>query len=422
MVNVETSFGKSVLIATIGHYEMMIGGGSQNKVFVLVTNNCLEEEQSKLYCPLTKNYSKDSRFTNKPGIFYVQYEEFFQGLKMLKDEYAGRVAEFRNILVLIDEADLFAKELRLKFKSEGSRLSLFDPIATMREMRLVMVSGTYSGQTGIEELKSAFGVEVLATQENNQLSSFDDCRIFDVRRKKQDVDVRRVFNIKKDRLVLIELAINFAIEMSRTQPVIVMLLNEIECSDASKKLMKIIGEKAYEERALNFSWEENKFKNKCRIKNDFVNIDVKPIIFSTWRFSYGQDFPNYNLERNHVLITYQPKTMSELIQIAGRSNRFDLKSLPLVTVMYDEGEDRLTFSGLVDQLQLNERDQSKLLPTNYPDLIARLRVYIAGLNSNTNNYGGSKGFLKWRKALDEIISSANNRDKWEDVLKPLEKI
>lgn len=174
---------------------------------------------------------------------------------MLKDEYSGRVSEFRNILVLIDEADLFAKELDLDFRNEAKRLTLFDPIAVLKEMRLVMVSGTFSGQTGIEELKSAFGVEVLATQENVQTSSYDECEIHDVRHKK--LEVKRVHNIKKDRVIMIHLSVEFAIEKSQTQPVIVMFLNEHECNEATKRLIEIIGQEEYEKRGLNFSWEQN---------------------------------------------------------------------------------------------------------------------------------------------------------------------
>lgn len=45
---------------------------------------------------------------------------------------------------------------------------------------------------------------------------------------------------------------------------------------------------------------------KCRKKNNFVEIDVKPIVFTTLKFSYGHDFVNYNLERNLVIISFMP--------------------------------------------------------------------------------------------------------------------
>lgn len=53
LIKVGTSFGKTVLLGSMAHYEL-VESGMANKIFVLVMNSCLEKEQKEHYCPLAK--------------------------------------------------------------------------------------------------------------------------------------------------------------------------------------------------------------------------------------------------------------------------------------------------------------------------------------------------------------------------------
>ena len=117
-------------------------------------------------------------------------------------------------------------------------------------------------------------------------------------------------------------------ETSRT-PVILVLINTKECEFVHQTLIAQEWFEFNKDHLMNFSWaKDNGFVYRLDHKKKVAQINQNHLILTTFDCSYGQDFANPNMKRNHVIVTYDLTCETEFYQLLGRSNRYQINSSP----------------------------------------------------------------------------------------------